>query len=145
MNPWHSFRICAARWLREDISARSAAWLVLSLPVSKSFTAKRQSSGCRLEATVEIGSLFRYSHDMSVINATLDLEDDMTSVVTNMLRQFPKGSRVKLAISEVAPSAPVPSLDEYRQEIVAARERAPRGPWKTTAETMKALREGEQD
>jgi hypothetical protein len=82
---------------------------------------------------------------MSAITATLDLEDDVTSVVANMLRQFPKGSRVKLAISEVPPATPVPSLEEYRQMIAAARQKAPRGPWATTAETMKALREGEED
>jgi len=82
---------------------------------------------------------------MSGITATLDLEDDMTTVVTNMLRQFPKGSRVKLAISEVPPATPVPSLFEYRQMIAAARQKAPDGPWTTTAETMKALREGEED
>jgi hypothetical protein len=69
----------------------------------------------------------------------------MTSVVTDMLRQFPKGSRVKLAISEVPPATPVPSLEEYRQLIAAARKQAPRGPYATTAETMKALREGEED
>ena len=82
---------------------------------------------------------------MSAITATLDLEDDMTTVVANMLRQFPKGSRVKLAISEVPPATPVPSLEEYRQMIAAARLKAPRGTWATTAETMKALREGEED
>jgi hypothetical protein len=82
---------------------------------------------------------------MSAITVTLDLEDDMTAVVANMLRQFPKGSRLKLAISEVPPEAPVPSLEAYRQTIAAARQKAPGGPWKTTAETMKALREGEDD
>ena len=82
---------------------------------------------------------------MSAITATLDLEDDMTTVVANLLRQFPKGSRVKLAISEVPPATPVPSLEEYRQMIAVARQKAPLGPWATTGETMKALREGEED
>jgi hypothetical protein len=82
---------------------------------------------------------------MSAITATLDLEDDMTTVVTNVLRHFPKGSRVKLAISEVPPATPVPSLEEYRQMIATARQKAPLGPWATTVETMKALREGEED
>lgn len=82
---------------------------------------------------------------MGAITATVDLEDDMTTVVTNLLRQFPKGTRVKLAISEVPRANPVPSLEEYRQIIATARDKAPRGPWTTTAETMKALREGEQD
>ncbi|MBL9113575.1 MAG: hypothetical protein JNJ83_01105 [Verrucomicrobiaceae bacterium] len=67
----------------------------------------------------------------------------MTAVVANMLWQFPKGSRVNLAISEVPPATPVPSLADYRQMIAAARQKAPRGPWATTAETMKELREGE--
>lgn len=82
---------------------------------------------------------------MGAIIATLDLKDDMTQVVANMVRQFPKGSRVQLAISELAPDTPVPTLDEYRQEIATARQKAPASPWKTTAETMKALREGEED
>lgn len=80
---------------------------------------------------------------MSAITVTLDLDDDMTAVIAKMLRQFPKGARVKLAISEVPPAAPVPSLDDYRQAIANARQKAPRNPWQTTAETMKALREGE--
>ena len=82
---------------------------------------------------------------MNAITATLHVEDDVSTVVAEMLRQFPKGSRVQLAISEVPPAAPVPSLDEYRQRIAAARQRAPHSPWKTTAETMSALREGEGD
>jgi hypothetical protein len=49
---------------------------------------------------------------MSVITATADLEDDMTTVGTDLLRQFPKGTRVKLAISEVPPANPVPSLEK---------------------------------
>lgn len=79
------------------------------------------------------------------ITATLNVEDDLTMIVTNMLRQFPKGSRLKVAISEVPAAAPVPSLVEYRQKAAAARAKAPRSPWKTSAETMKALREGEGD
>ena len=82
---------------------------------------------------------------MNVITATLHVEDDVSTVVAEMLRQFPKGSRVQVAISEVPPAGPVPSLDEYRQMVAAARQRAPRSPWKTTAETMSALREGEGD
>lgn len=82
---------------------------------------------------------------MSVITATLDLEDDVTATVAEMLRQFPKGARVKLAITEVPPATPVPGLEEYRKMVAAARRKAPGSPWKTTAETMQALREGEED
>ena len=82
---------------------------------------------------------------MSMITATLDIEDDVYSIVTNLLRQFPRGSRVKLAISEVLAAAPVPGLEEYRRRIAAARAQAPPSHWRTTAETMKAMREGEED
>ncbi len=82
---------------------------------------------------------------MSEITATLDIEGDISTVVAEMLRRFPKGSRVKLAISAVPPAGPVPSLEEYQQMIAAARQQAPLSPWKTTAETMSALREGEGD
>ncbi|HEV7405429.1 MAG TPA: hypothetical protein VGO11_20970 [Chthoniobacteraceae bacterium] len=82
---------------------------------------------------------------MSTLSATIQVEDDVSTVVAEMLRQFPKGSRVQLAISEVRPAGPVPSLDEYRQMVAVARRQAPRSPWKTTAETTSALREGEGD
>ena len=81
---------------------------------------------------------------VSAISATLQIEDDASTIVAEMLRQFPKGSRVKLDISEVPALGPVPGLDEYRRVIALAREMAPRGPWKTTAEAMHALREGEE-
>lgn len=101
--------------------------------------------GVNLQPALEKVPSNPYTSPMSAITATVDLADDMTTVVTNLLRQFPKGTRVKLAISEVPPANPVPSLEEYRQIIATARDKAPRGPWTTTAETMKALREGEQD
>lgn len=81
---------------------------------------------------------------MSTITATLDMKDDVAGIVTNLLRQFPRGSRIKLAISELPSPAPVPGLEEYRLRIAAARAQAPRSPWPTTPETMKALREGEE-
>ena len=81
---------------------------------------------------------------MSAISATLQIEDDASTIVADMLRQFPKGSRVKLDICEVPPLGPVPTLDEYRRAIALARECAPGSPWKTTAEAMSALREGEE-
>ncbi len=80
---------------------------------------------------------------MSAITATLDVEDDISALVVEMLRQFPKGARIKLTISEVTPPESVPNLEEYRQIIDDARRQAPIGPWQTTADTMRALREGE--
>jgi hypothetical protein len=82
---------------------------------------------------------------MSAISATLQIKDGAPAIVAEMLRQFPEGSLVKLDICEVPASGTVPSLDEYRHTIAAAREKAPRSPWKTTAEAMSALREGEED
>lgn len=82
---------------------------------------------------------------MSAITATLQIEDDTSTKVADMLRQFPKGTRVKLDICEVALPGPIPTLGEYRRAVAGAREKAPRSPWKTTAETMKVLREEESD
>lgn len=97
------------------------------------------------EALVEMRRGESYAPAMSVITATMDVEDDVAGIVTNLLRQFPRGARVHLAISEVPAALPVPGLEEYRQRVAAARAIAPRSPWRTTAETMKALREGEAD
>lgn len=80
---------------------------------------------------------------MSTITATIEVEDDVSGVVAELLHRFPKGSRVQLSLSEVPPARPVPGLEEYRQGVAAARRLAPPSPWVTTAETMKALREGE--
>ena len=46
---------------------------------------------------------------------------------------------------ELPPATPVSGLDEYRGMLAALRQKAPRGPRMTSAETMKALREGEED
>ena len=81
---------------------------------------------------------------VSAISATLQIEDDASTIVAEMLRQFPKGARVKLDICEVPALGPVPGLEEYRRMIAQARENAPRGLWKTTDEAMRALREGEE-
>lgn len=81
---------------------------------------------------------------MSAITMTLDLEGDASAAVISLLRQFPKGARVKVAVSEIVPLAPAPSLEEYRRKVAVARQRAPGSPWKSTAEAMKALREGEE-
>lgn len=82
---------------------------------------------------------------MSTITATIEVEGDVSGVVAELLHRFPKGSRVQLAISEVPPALPVPGLEKYRQRVAAARRQAPPSPWRTTAETMKALREGEDE
>ncbi len=87
------------------------------------------------------GSIFV---SMSAISATLQIEDDASKIVAEMLRQFPKGARVKLDICEVPMPDPVPGLEEYRRIIAQARENSPRGPWRATEEAMRALREGEE-
>lgn len=57
---------------------------------------------------------------MNNFTATFDLEDDATAVVTDLLRQFPLGARVRLAIFEVPREASVTGLNEYRQRVVEA-------------------------
>lgn len=82
---------------------------------------------------------------MTAYTATIQVEDDMSAVVKELLRPFPKGTRIRIALTELAPAAPVPDLETYRQTIAKARQAAPAHPWQTTKETMQALREGEAD
>ncbi|MFN0075035.1 MAG: hypothetical protein ACKVY0_01040 [Prosthecobacter sp.] len=82
---------------------------------------------------------------MSTLTATIDIRDDAPSVIAALLRQFPKGSRVKLAMSQDDSAAPLHGLDEYRLKVQTARQAAPACSWKTTDAAMKALREGEED
>ena len=82
---------------------------------------------------------------MSAVTTTFEIQDDSPRIVMDLLKQFPKGSRVRLAISQEVPAESVPDLDEYRGMVALARQHAPRSPWASTAEAMKALREGEED
>ena len=82
---------------------------------------------------------------MTALTATIQIEEDMSAIVEELLRSFPKGSRVQVALTELSPPCPVPDLHTYRQSIAKAREAAPVNPWKTSNETMQALREGDLD
>ena len=82
---------------------------------------------------------------MTAFTATIQIEEDMSGVLTELLRPFPKGTRIRVALTELAPAAPIPDLDTYRRRIEKARAEAPVNPWMTSKETMQALREGEMD
>lgn len=82
---------------------------------------------------------------MSTLTATIAVQDDAPGIIAALLRQFPKGSRVKLALSQDEEAAPTVDLDEYRRRVAEARKQAPLCPWRTTAEAMKALREGDEE
>lgn len=82
---------------------------------------------------------------MSAVAATFKIGEDSAVMVSEILRQFPKGIQVKLAVSEVPQPAAVPDLEEYRRILDAARKQVPPLPWRTTVEAMQALREGGQE
>lgn len=83
---------------------------------------------------------------MSTMTATIGEKDDAPGIIASLLRQFPKGRRIRVSLTdEGEPSVAVPSLDEFMSRIEAARKASPPGPWLTTEEAMHALREGEQD
>lgn len=83
---------------------------------------------------------------MSTINATIDVGDDSAGVIAGLLRSFPKGRRVRVALTdEPAAPEPVPTLDAFLARIEAARRLAPPCPWETTEEALKNLREGERE
>jgi hypothetical protein len=83
---------------------------------------------------------------MSTINATIDVGDDSAGVIAELLQRFPKGQRVRVAISdEPGESVQVPTLAEFMAQIDAARATLPTSPWTTTEEAMLDLRGGERD
>lgn len=91
--------------------------------------------------------LFRrcdYTPAKSTLTATIAVQEDAAGVISALLSQFPKGSRVRLALSQEDESENrLTNAEEYRQRVAAARREAPPSPWKSTAEAMKTLREGE--
>ncbi len=83
---------------------------------------------------------------MSAINATIAVGDDSAGVIAGRLRGFPKGPRVRVALSdEPEAPAPVPTLTEYMTRLETARRLAPPCPWETPEAALRDLREGEQD
>ena len=82
---------------------------------------------------------------MNAVTATFKIGEDSAVLLAEILRHFPKGIQVKLAVSEVPQPDAVPDLEEYRRILDAARRQAPPLPWRTTDEAMRALREGEAE
>ena len=82
---------------------------------------------------------------MTAVTSTFKIGADSAVMVTEILRQFPKGIQVKWAVSEMPHPEAVPDLEEYRRILAAARKQAPPLPWRTTAEAMQVLREGEEE
>jgi len=79
---------------------------------------------------------------MSTINATIDVGDDSAGVIAGLLQHFPKGRRVRVALTDEPIAAPpAPTLAEFMARIDAARREAPPCPWTTTEEAMRDLRE----
>ena len=83
---------------------------------------------------------------MSTLTATIAVQDDAPKVIAEMLRQFPQGRRIRVALTDEdeVPSE-VPSLDTFLELVKTARRVAPPCPWQTTEEALRDLREGEAD
>lgn len=86
---------------------------------------------------------------MSTVSTTLAVGDDASGVIARLLKGFPPGSRVRVAITEDEPMTVTSadhqmSLEAFRRRIEDARSLAPRSPWLKTEEAMKELREGER-
>ncbi len=80
---------------------------------------------------------------MSTINATIDIGEDSVDAIVALLSRFPKGHRVRVALTdEPSTPMPVPSLDEFTARVEAARLKLRHVPWITTDEAMRDLREG---
>lgn len=81
---------------------------------------------------------------MATFATTIDIGDDVQKAVGDLLQRFPIGRRVRVEVTEEeeAPEQ-TPGLAEYRALVAAAREAAPKSPWKTTEEALREIRETE--
>ena len=85
-------------------------------------------------------------HSMNDVRATISIGDESLGVIAGLLKPFPKGSRVRVVLSEEPTASGQPlSLDAYLARLENARGFLPPCPWQTTEEAMRELREGEQD
>ncbi len=81
---------------------------------------------------------------MSTLSTTIDVTDDAIQKLSELLAKFPKGSRVRVALSEMpVVKREVPSLEEYTTQINAVLATLPPSPWASTEEAMTDLRVGE--
>ena len=83
---------------------------------------------------------------MSTVTASIAVGDDSARVIAGILKSFPKGQRVRVAVTEeVADPNDVASVDGFRARLDEARKLSPICPWETTESALAALREGEPD
>lgn len=83
---------------------------------------------------------------MSTLSTTIDVSDDALQKLSELLAKFPKGSRVRVALSEEpVVKSEIPPLAEYSAQIKAVLSTLPPSPWASTDEAMADLRAGEKD
>lgn len=82
---------------------------------------------------------------MSTLSATIAVQDEAPDIIAQLLRQFPKGRRIRVDLTDEGEVSPlVPNLEAFMERIEAARKAVPASPWQTTEEALRALREGEE-
>jgi hypothetical protein len=84
---------------------------------------------------------------MEDVTATISVGDEGSlGTVAALLGKFPRGSKVRLAVSKVQETEAPPGLDEYRARVAQARRDFVKAfPWSSPKEALRDLREGERE
>ncbi len=83
---------------------------------------------------------------MNTLTTTVAVEDGAARIIAELLQKFPKGRRIRVALTDEGDiQREVPSPEDFAARIAAARKAVPPCPWTTTDDAMRELREGEAD
>ena len=83
---------------------------------------------------------------MEDVRATISIGDESLNVVAGLLESFPKGSRVRVVLSQELQTDDQPqSVEGYLTRLDEACRLLPPCPWESVEEAIRELRDGEQD
>lgn len=81
---------------------------------------------------------------MSTLSVTIDVTEDAIQKRSQLLAEFPKGSRIRVAFSDdPVPASETPTPEDYIAGVDVVLSKLPPSPWATTEDAMSDLRAGE--
>jgi hypothetical protein len=84
--------------------------------------------------------------EMKDVSAVISVGEKSAGELAELLKPFPRGSRVRVLLSEEPPAGGrAESLEAYLARVETARQSVPPSPWQSSEEALRELREGERD